>query len=48
MLSVAVFASGMAAEEKQTVSYKVDGQHNKITQQLVVPIADMHRVTIIR
>jgi hypothetical protein len=41
MLSVAVFAGGAAAQEKQSVSYKVDGQHNKVTQQLVIPIGDM-------
>jgi hypothetical protein len=41
MLSVAVFAGGAAAQEKQSVSYKVDGQHNKVAKQLVIPIPDM-------
>jgi hypothetical protein len=39
LLSVA--AGSAVAQEKQTVSYKVEGQHNKIAKQLVIPIADM-------
>lgn len=41
MLSVAVSAGSAVGQEKQIVSYKVDGQHNKIAKELVIPIADM-------